>query len=776
MKLTIDNLDGFGPRDYTACIDQLHAPRVLRRLNKPAELRLSLLANGPDFIVPVNGARLILGRTNGTDVFTGYLASAPDFEYLGWSERGPCYRYNLVVASDELLLDRKTIPERHPFVARGAGDALRQLTEDLLPGAFNTSGVQSLDPIAWYSCDRRKRWSEHAGEIALQARASYRVLSGKLTFAPAGSTVHEIDESQNNFSQDALTLQVVDERLNDLIVIGRVEPQAHVKDYFVGDGLSLRFYLSQPPFTRSNRVLLEEEYRGSSFDPTRWVVSDPAAVMTVSGGKLGVSGGTGAYGQTILRFAEKIELGGALVLQHGDVTFSSGSDGVLGGLYPGEISATGCLAGFHVRSSGSATNIQALVSGMATGPIIVAQSSHHYVLTSRFYASEVYRRRQIFHSSLHPAGSGRGGEDVPSDVRLVLEVHDIDPANPGSMVGPSTVLFDGTLAVAPGCCTYALVNAASMHCALTFTRIIRAPDAEVRSALPGQPYRTRLVGALSDGAECRVSTEPALQFFPQYVPAPNEQIVVRYRGSGQALARTTNPNDVLARGLDDGVRAAVRQVKSPAARTSADCENAGLALLEDSAELSWLGEYRTWNDFLSPGTLDIFPGDLVNIKVPSRGASFKGIVREMEIEIADFQSEHSRYKLTFSGEASQSLAFEFETAPLVRTSDVVPGELGSVDANLPPDLTAAEVTQVSSTSVTIDAGSPPPFGGEIEVRTSDSSWGLENDRNLLGRFATQSFSVPRLGRIQTYFLRQYDGSTPPRYSRYSAALHLDFPL
>jgi hypothetical protein len=315
-----------------------------------------------------------------------------------------------------------------------------------------------------------------------------------------------------------------------------------------------------------------------------------------------------------------------------------------------------------------------------------------------------------------------------------------------------------------------------MHCALTFTRIIRAAETELRSAVPGQPYRTRLTGALSDGAECRVSTEPALQFFPQYVPAPNEQIVVRYRGSGQALARIINPAAVVARGLDNGVRAAVRQVKSPAAGTCADCENAGLALLENSAELSWLGEYRTWNDFLPPGTVDMFPGDLVNLKAPSRGASFNGIVREVEIEIADFQSEHSRYKLTFSDEASQSLGFEFETAPVVRTSDIVPRELGSGEANLPPDLTAAEVTQVSSTSVTIDAGSPPAFGGEIEVRTSDSSWGSENDRNLLGRFTSRTFTLPRLGRTQTYFLRQHDSSTPPRYSRYSAALHLDFPL
>jgi hypothetical protein len=63
-----------------------------------------------------------------------------------------------------------------------------------------------------------------------------------------------------------------------------------------------------------------------------------------------------------------------------------------------------------------------------------------------------------------------------------------------------------------------------------------------------------------------------------------------------------------------------------------------------------------------------------------------------------------------------------------------------------------------------------------EVRWSDVGWGPANDRNLVGRFATQSFVIPRLSRAQSCFLRQYDASVPPKYSRYSAALHVDYPL
>lgn len=93
-----------------------------------------------------------------------------------------------------------------------------------------------------------------------------------------------------------------------------------------------------------------------------------------------------------------------------------------------------------------------------------------------------------------------------------------------------------------------------------------------------------------------------------------------------------------------------------------------------------------------------------------------------------------------------------------------------------PDLTNAQITQVTSTTAEVDAGITRGSGYGIEVRAHDHGWGPANDRNLLGRFSTQTFSLPRLARTQDYFLRLYDNSSPPRYSRCSAALHVDYPL
>src|SRR5579863_2048471 len=124
MNISIDNLAGAGAVDYSSALDLTMAPRVLRKINQPAELRCSLTGAGQAIVA---GARVILTKANGNFVFTGYLTQAPECEYLGWGEAGTVYRYHLVAESDEVLIDQKALPNRAPFVGRSAGGALRQL-------------------------------------------------------------------------------------------------------------------------------------------------------------------------------------------------------------------------------------------------------------------------------------------------------------------------------------------------------------------------------------------------------------------------------------------------------------------------------------------------------------------------------------------------------------------------------------------------------------------------------------------------------------------------
>jgi hypothetical protein len=779
MNLTIDNLQGLGPQDYTGGLDGTQSPKVERKINQLAELQFSLVANIAGFVVPLTSARVILSRANASKVFTGYVIGT-ESEYLGSGEQGPVYRYNVVAKSDEILLDQKSLPNRSAFVNRSAGNALQQLAQDLLPGWFDMSTVQDLDTLATYAVNPQEGFSFHAAEIALAARASFSTIDGALILAPVGAAAYALSENDANFSPQGLWLNSPNLLVNKVTVIGQDEPQAYVRDYFTGDGESLKFYLSQTPFAQVKPALIDEEYLEPKLDPTTWRVNDSSSAVSVVAQTLQIAGGTGVDGQTAVSFIEQVELGGALELQHGDVSFTAASQGVLGGLYAGTISAAGCLAGFQITPLGPGSSIQALINGSVTGPVMATTPGHQYFFTTYLYSMEVYRSGETYHSSLHPAESGWGGAALAADVRVVLEVQDIDPSNPETLVAPATVLFDDVIEDAAGFCTYALVNAVSMRCSIAYTYVARISLAEVRTALPDASYVTQLVGALSDGAACEITSDPSLDFFPAYVPALNQLIVASYRGSGRAVAQVQNAASVAAllNGVDDGTRSTVRVAKTPGARTDVDCENAALAILEDATGVAWSGTYETWSDFLPGAAADIFPGDAIAVNIPSRGASFFAIVREVEIEIADPADDRGLYTIGFANDSAAPLGIEYGAGAItIALQDMPPLlETTEVGAYYQIDLTEAQVTAVTSTTVQVDAGLALASGLGIEVRANDFGWGQANDRNLLGRFGTQTFNLARLAATQNYFLRLYDNSSPPKYSRYSAALHVDYPL
>jgi hypothetical protein len=254
-------------------------------------------------------------------------------------------------------------------------------------------------------------------------------------------------------------------------------------------------------------------------------------------------------------------------------------------------------------------------------------------------------------------------------------------------------------------------------------------------------------------------------------------IEVRYRGYGRAMARVTNAASIAAEqhGVDDGIRGVIRHLKSPPARTSVDCENGALAIVTDGPVPGYAGSYRTWSDFLPGGANDVFPGDGLEVDLPSRAVAFRAIVNEVVVNVKDLAGDHCEYQISFLDATSEMLSFEFESARSTAALNVPPITTAQVGATTLADLTSAAITQVSSTTASLDAGVTPPSGGGIEVRWTDIGWGPNNDQNLAGRFTTQSFTLPRLGKTQDYYLRQYDGSNPRRYSRYSAALHLDYP-
>lgn len=771
MRLMIDFRDGAGARDYSRFVESESACVIERRLNRAAKAKIRLASWDASFEVPPARANITIEKSSGGKLFTGYLKAAPIHEYLGWGERGPEYSLELNAVDESMELDRKPLASQLAMVDRYAGEALIALSEQAAPAQFDTSGVGNIARLPVLTVNPEMRWSEHAAEIALRTRARVRVHGSKIELTPLSATEEfTIEEGSAVNEPSRLRVERSASVVNDVTVLGRLEPRAHVKNYFLGDGLTLGFNLSHTPFTRRAFSLTEEEFKGTAVDASKWVITG-SGVFSVGAGKLAVNGGAADHSHRIV-LREKVELGGAVNLQHGEVRSLAASEGIVGGLFAGGFATAQCVAGFRATLSGGQTQLQSCINGVAAGTAITVNPAYRYALTTRLFSTEPYRRQQLFHSSVNQGVGARGGAEVPATVRAVMEVHAIDPNNPATLAAAAVILWEGVLSNPPGRCDYALAVPEAMTAEINFARIVRAVDAEVRSTIPGQATRTRLVGTVAEGAECVITQQPELQFFTSQVPVPNETIKVAYRSRGRALARRVDEASVAAQasGSDDGVRAEFVRLVHPAARTAQDCENAALAMLDDSVRAGFRGEYACTSDAIG-GSGDPWPGDRVHVISAARGVDESTVIRECTLKSLCSDGDLWEYQLRFGNDSAEPLAFQCDDGFLRE-----PIEFETTAAAFTADLANAEVTAMTSTSVAMDAGMAPPAGWGIEVRRNDSSWGAENDRNLVGRFTTQTFSVIRLTRVQTYYLRLFDDATPRRYSRYAAVLHVDYPL
>src|SRR5579884_2694623 len=240
MKLTIDNNDNRGPQDYTAYLDATTLPKITRKLNRAWQMTAALAAADPSFVVPASGGRVVLQRSDGYKLFTGYLTAA--------RQQQRAWRCLLVAQDDSWLLDRNALAVRPPFASRSAADVLRTITNDVLPGVLDASGVQDFASVYQYATNAQKSWSEHAAGLALLVAGSYTVQDGRLSLQPLGQQGFSINESDSRFAPDGLAVATPDLLRNDVTIIGELEPELYVRNYFLGDGLTLNFTLSTNPY------------------------------------------------------------------------------------------------------------------------------------------------------------------------------------------------------------------------------------------------------------------------------------------------------------------------------------------------------------------------------------------------------------------------------------------------------------------------------------------------------------------------------------------------
>ena len=200
MKIAIAN------SDYTAGLDAAKPLTIVRKLNEPSTCRLWLClpANGA-LVVPLRNQSVVVTGDDGTVYFTGYLAVSPLPEYAGLGLAGPVYRLALEAVSDEIQLDTQLLPPSAGTTGLTAGQIVQGLVTRTGSTGLRTTGLSLAVPVSQFVPEPGAKWSELAGQAAGLGRSAYRAVSGALSMAQVGSTVHALNEANGTLALDGLT-------------------------------------------------------------------------------------------------------------------------------------------------------------------------------------------------------------------------------------------------------------------------------------------------------------------------------------------------------------------------------------------------------------------------------------------------------------------------------------------------------------------------------------------------------------------------------------------
>jgi hypothetical protein len=776
VKITIDNQNGLGPVDYSAaiCADSATEDPVVieRRMNQPTLARLLLDCASHGLPAPAHNAAVVIVAANGVVLFTGYVPTQAQPVFAGHDSTGARYRMQVQVVSEDWLLDRAALPQTAPMLGQTAGDMVRTLTTRVSPTLVNLSGVQDVGTIGFFEPQPNKTWSENVAALANQARSAYRVVDGQLTLAPVGSTVHTLSDTVGTVEFSKLTANAAKTLVNDVTVTGLSQPMEYVTELFEGDGATVQFQLQRSPFPIHRTVLLDEEFTQPTLNTALWTVSDAGSYLSVSGAGLTITGGAGTDGTTTLTTIDPVELGGEIVVEAGFVQINSGSNGVLCGLYSGVVGIPNCLAGFRVRPSGGNTIIAPLVEGSEVGSTFTVQAGHSYILRIRLHSTELQRLQNSYFSYGSSGPAVYGGGMVAAPLQLLFELQDM-ALLPYVNIG-STILYDGALPASPGLCYFACVNSLDLQGSVGYFKVRQPGTLWVVSTPSGGTPFTRRVGQAIEGADCNLLRDGLLHFYKLGIPQPGEILSVTYRVAAPSVARMANAASIAQEGVNGipGVSQWIGRVVHPPARSSLDCENACQALLNFSANpmAARTGKYSFYN---LQDQQDIWPGDALAFQSAFGGLNENVIVRSVTIAATSSSPEVLNYTVEFANDWAEALS--------MKLSDTIPVDviLPTVPETAPgaylQNLNALQVASISTTAITVNANVTPPANGGLEVRWMDNNFGPNVHEDLVLRSPVPNFTITRSEDQQQFYVRMYDGSNPPLYSRISAAIFTNVP-
>jgi len=769
MKITING------QDYTATLDAARPLTIERKLNEPSvcQLWLSLPTNG-NLSTPVRNQSIEAIGDDGTYYFTGYIAVSPLPEYAGLGMEGPRYRIAVQALSDEVLLDQILMPPSAGATGQSAGELLTTLVTRTRVSGLSTAGLTLSTPVSNFVPEPGASWSKSAGQVANISRAAYRAVNGALTISPVQNAVHPLNETDGSLNLAALAFTAGVKRglANDVTVCGEHEPVAYVTEYFLGDGTTTQFYLTADPYfpSASKSTIISELFNELQINQSSWGVTGGSDYLSLGAGGLAINGGNGIDGDTLLTWLDPVEMGGTLLLEAVGVTLAVGSTGTLAGFFVGTNRQVNCIAGFQASAQpGTGTvTLQPLIQGSPVGTAYVTNPAYQYTLRVRVHCPEDERDLAIYRSCGDSGAITTGGGLNAAPANVQMEIQQFV----SGVSGMPVTLYDGAITSLPAACNVVAASSINLSGSMRSLSLRTLGSGWVVSTPPaGSPY-TRRMGTAEESAECHMERTGKVVFYTGFAPVAGEQVAVSYRTVGRAVGRAVNAasQSALAAAGMPAEAAWIGSVTNPPARSSADCRNAALTIEQAAASVSalWSGTYKgTRFSFAT----DVWPGDALLLNAPSASLNAQVVVRNVKVSYRASYPDLVEYAIAFANDWADDLA--------IKTSVTVP-----VDTWLPAPITptvlanlnSLTVTALNGTTVVINTGVTPPSGGGFEVRLRDFDFMAGNDPALVMRSAQSAITISRISANDRFYIRMYDGSTPPNYSEFSTALFINLPL
>jgi hypothetical protein len=582
--------------------------------------------------------------------FSGYLTQEPDFDYLGKDSvtKLPMWSFKYRATSDDVILNQRALGILPPFVNMTMGAILKALAALLAPGMFDVTGVQNGLTLARYVPDPKKKFSDVVDDFCKIARYRFRAANHALSFVPMdlGTAPLVVDGTDKHFTPSRLGLKSsADQIINEAVVLGDIEPQNFITEYFLGDGITPKFPLISSVFGVESTLLLDDDFSGSVIDTSKWTVYDTVNNwIRVSNGFLNFVGGNANNTYDVhLDSASLVALAGNLRITHGDYDFvnagaNSTVQGVVAGLWTQAPNSgfTGCVYGLRVnRDAAGVTTLSPVVNGSvdATQSLTV-DFTKRYVMRTVLNFDRVYRMtQQANYISATGAVQSYGAGFVDSDLLTATTyITEIDPTTAAISANfPKVMTNNLGLTTGQLFATYVPGASNDLHCTITNVTVSMPMQASLSVRSKGSAaFVDKLVGPnevdsfdgmapvatinQSGGQQQKQSIlgtrkynagDPELVYFKDTAnlttttPGVGDLVKLNYRRAGAAVAVVRNSSSIAGEASawgDSGIRSAAYTDLSPSPRTTADCETAAAAIVGEGSYQHFEGTYSVWSD------------------------------------------------------------------------------------------------------------------------------------------------------------------------------------